>query len=569
MDATPPPDPRRAEQMFPVLDADAVARVAAFGVRRRWPAGAPLFRTGDSGIGLFVLHAGRVAITRHDGIGGSAPVIEHGPGSLIGETTSLSGRPVLVDATATEDVEATALDPAGLRALLVADATLGERITRALILRRVDLIASGAGGPILVAPAADPRRAVLANFLRRNGLPFRAIDPAADHEADALLASLHPAPADLPLAILADGRVLRAPDEAALARALGMTGRAAADRVYDVAIVGAGPAGLAASVYAASEGLSVIVLDQRSFGGQAGASARIENYFGFPTGITGQALTARGFVQAQKFGVEMAIPAAVDDLQCGGAGGEHVLRTDDGPVRARTVVVASGARYRRPPIPQLETFEGRGVWYWASPIEAQLCAGAEVALVGGGNSAGQAAVFLAGHAAKVRMMVRGEGLAATMSRYLIDRIAADPRIELMTHTEVVMLEGDDAGLRRIGWRDRRSGETGEGAIANLFLFVGADPASDWLERCGIARDRLGFVETDASFATDHPTRASSRSATCAAGRSSASAARSARAPRWWRRSTAISPAPARARRRAPTGASARRTPPDSSAARPR
>lgn len=491
--------------MFPTLGADDVARVARFGVPRRYAAGEALFRTGATGVGLFVVVRGRVTITRHDAIGVETLVVEHGAGAIIGETTGLSGRPALVDAFAAEDTDTVALDPAALRALLVAEAMLGERITRALILRRVDLIASGAGGPLIVAPADHPGRVVLANFLRRNGLPFRALDPATDHEADELLASIHPEPGDYPLALLADGTVLRAPNEATLARALGMIGEADADKVYDVAIVGAGPAGLAASVYAASEGLSVLVVDQRSFGGQAGASARIENYFGFPTGITGQALTARGFVQAQKFGVEIAIPTTIAALDCGGAGGIHRLRTEDGRIyAARTVVIASGARYRRPPIDRLAEFEGRGIWYWASPVEAQFCAGQEVALVGGGNSAGQAAVYLAGHAQKVRMMVRGPGLAETMSRYLIDRIAADPRIELMPHTEIVALEGDASGLRGITWRDRQHGHSTSAPIRNLFLFIGADPASEWLASCGVTLDDKAFVATAAGLATDHP-----------------------------------------------------------------
>ena len=497
--------PERREQMFPTLGSADMARVARFGTRRSVADGEALFRTGDVGVGLFVLERGRVAISRHDALGVPVPVVEHHPGSIIGETTGLSGKPALVDAVAGGDVEVVALAPADLRALLVAEADLGERITRALILRRVDLIASGAGGPLLVAPADHPGRVALANFLRRNGYPFRSLDPAVDHEADELIAPIHPSAGDYPLALLADGTVLKAPTEAKLALALGMIGNADDTKVYDVAIVGAGPAGLAASVYAASEGLSVVVLDQRSFGGQAGASARIENYFGFPTGITGQALTARGFVQAQKFGVEIAIPTSVSALDCGGAGGVHDLHTDDGRTyHALAVVIASGARYPPPPLDRLAELEARGIWYWASPVEAQFCAKQEVALVGGGNSAGQAAVYLAGFASKVRMMVRGAGLAETMSRYLIDRIAADPRIELMPHTEIVGLDGDDTGLHSLTWRDRITGETEAAPIRNLFLFIGADPASEWLGSCGIALDDKGFVATEHGRATDHP-----------------------------------------------------------------
>jgi thioredoxin reductase (NADPH) len=496
----------RHDQRFPTLLPDEIARTTRFGERRRFASGATLFRTGDTGIGLFVLISGRVAIERHDAAGHRVAVADHRSGAIIGEVAGLQGRPALVDGTVVEDSEAIILDPAGLRALLVADAELGERITRALILRRIDLLAVGAGGPILIAPTDNASSLGLANFLTRNGWPFRMLDPATDAEAADIVGPLHLQPAELPIAVLPDGTVLKAPDEAALARALGMVGDADDSRVYDVAIVGAGPAGLAASVYAASEGLSVLVLDRRSFGGQAGASARIENYFGFPTGITGQALTARGFVQAQKFGAEIAIPTTVAQLECGGAGGVHLLHTTGGSIyRARSVVIASGARYRRPPLANLAEFEGRGVWYWASPLEAKFCADQEVALVGGGNSAGQAAVYLAGHASKVRMMVRSEGLAATMSRYLIDRIAANPRIELMPYTEVAALHGDGAGLNAITWRDRQTKAETTAPIRNLFLFIGADPASEWLSTCGVTLDAKGFVATEpGNRSTDHP-----------------------------------------------------------------
>jgi thioredoxin reductase (NADPH) len=276
-----------------------------------------------------------------------------------------------------------------------------------------------------------------------------------------------------------------------------MVGTSGQQSLYDVAIVGSGPAGLSTAVYAASEGLSVVVLDLRAFGGQAGASARIENYFGFPTGISGQALAGRAFTQAQKFGAEMMIPVEVKTLDCKRADGAFGIELDGGArLRARSVVVATGARYRRPVIENLSAFEGRGVWYWASPIEAKIAAGQEVIIVGGGNSAGQAAVFLSGHAAKVRVMVRGEGLAASMSRYLIDRIAAAPNIEVMMQTEIAALDGtSDAGLERVRWRDRRTGVETDGAIRNVFLFVGADPATGWLEGCGVNLDRSGFVMT--------------------------------------------------------------------------
>lgn len=499
------PDDRHS-QRFPTLSDDEIARTARFGTRRCLGSGANLFRTGETGVGLFVLISGRVAIERHDASGHFATIADHRSGAIIGEVAGLLGRPALVDGTVIEDSEVIVINPAGLRALLVGEAELGEHITRALILRRVDLLAVGAGGPILIAPKDNAASLGLANFLTRNGWPFLLLDPATDSDAADIVAPLHLQPSDLPIAVLTDGTILRAPDEATLARALGMIGAADPGRIYDVAIVGAGPAGLAASVYAASEGLSVLVLDKSGFGGQAGASARIENYFGFPTGITGQALTARGFVQAQKFGVEIAIPTTVTQLECGVGGTVHSLHAACGRTyRARSVVIASGARYRRPLLANICDFEGRGVWYWASILEAKFCAGQEVLLVGGGNSAGQAAVYLASFASKVRIIVRSEGLEATMSRYLVDRIAANPKIEIMPHTEVAALRGDTFGLNEITWRNRLTLAETTAPIRNLFLFIGADPASEWLSSCGITLDKKGFVVTEpGNRSTDYP-----------------------------------------------------------------
>jgi thioredoxin reductase (NADPH) len=368
---------------------------------------------------------------------------------------------------------------------------------RALILRRVSLIQEAVGGPVLIGSPRSGEMVRLQGFLTRNGYPHHLLDPAVDDEAAELIARHAPTPAELPLVVCPSGTVLRNPREDVLARHLGMVGTSGQQSPYDVAIVGSGPAGLSTAVYAASEGLSVVVLDLRAFGGQAGASARIENYFGFPTGISGQALAGRAFTQAQKFGAEMMIPVEVKTLDCKRADGAFGIELDGGErLRARSVVVATGARYRRPVIENLSAFEGRGVWYWASPIEAKIAAGQEVIIVGGGNSAGQAAVFLSGHAAKVRMMIRGDGLAASMSRYLIDRIAAAPNIEVMMQTEIAALDGtSDAGLERVRWRDRRTGVETDGAIRNVFLFVGADPATGWLEGCGVNLDRSGFVMT--------------------------------------------------------------------------
>jgi thioredoxin reductase (NADPH) len=487
----------RYEETFPTLTPSEIERLRRFGTLHRYADGACLFKTGTPVPGMFILLSGHVAITQRDGLHHITPVAEQGPGQFLGEIAALSDRPALVDACAEGDVEALLIPSSAVRAMLIAEAELGARLTRAMILRRVSLIESKVAGPVLVGPLNTSGMVRLAGFLTRNGYPHHMRDPATDPEAAELIALYAPPDDQLPLVVTPDGTVLRNPSEAELARQLGMIGNVQRRALYDVAVVGAGPAGMSTAVYAASEGLSVALLDAKAFGGQAGASARIENYFGFPTGITGQALTGRAFVQAQKFGADVMIPAEVKRLDCNCADGVFGLEVEDGePVLARTVVVASGARYRRPPIPNLQAFEGRGVWYWASPIEAKLCAGEEVVLVGGGNSAGQAAVFLSVQAAKVRIMVRGPGLAESMSRYLIDRIEATPNIELMTETEIVALEGTpEAGLQRVRWRSRRSGAETEANIGNVFLFIGADPATGWLEGCGVRLDKSGFVIT--------------------------------------------------------------------------
>jgi thioredoxin reductase (NADPH) len=310
-----------------------------------------------------------------------------------------------------------------------------------------------------------------------------------------LIERFHIAPNELPIVLCPNGQMLRNPSESELARCIGLVSPIDPDRLYDVAIVGAGPAGLAAAVYAGSEGLSSIVLDCRSFGGQAGASSRIENYLGFPTGISGIALMARAYNQAQKFGVEMAIPDEVSQLRTGPHG--FTLELSNGEtLNTRTVVIASGAQYRTLDVPNKAEFEGTSLHYWASPLEARLCAGQEVALVGAGNSAGQGAVYLASQVAKVWMIVRGKSLEATMSSYLVERIKAQPNIEVLTETEITTLEGADGLLENLRWRNRRSGEETTHAIRHLFLFIGAAPNTDWLSNCKIVRDEKGFVRTD-------------------------------------------------------------------------
>lgn len=487
----------RHDQTFPTLTGPEIERMRRFGEIRRYADGDLLFETGKPGLGMFVVLSGHVAITKRDGFGNVTPVTDQGIGQFVAEIGQLSGRAALIDGHAEGDVETIVIPPERLRALLIAEADLGERIMRALILRRVNLIQGAVGGPALIGPANSRDVIRLQGFLTRNGHPHHLLDPTLDKDASDLVARYTPSPNDLPLVVVPDGSVLRNPSLSEIAHALGMIVRYAKEKLYDVAIVGGGPAGLATAVYAASEGLTVAVCDSRAFGGQAGASARIENYLGFPTGISGMALTARAFNQAQKFGADILIPVTVKSLDCSRTDGTFKLGLDDGEVlRAKSVVVASGARYRHPEIERLSDYEGRGVWYWASPIEARLCSEQEVVLVGGGNSAGQAAVFLSGFARKVLMVIRSGGLAASMSRYLIERIEATPNIELVFNTEVVSLGGDtDAALAKVTTRSRLSGEETTSEIRNLFLFVGADPATNWLQDCGVTLDRAGFVTT--------------------------------------------------------------------------
>ena len=488
----------RHEQTFPTLTHHEIERMRRFGELRTYKDGEALFETGKPGPGMFVVLSGHVAINLRDGLGHVTPVIDQGAGQFVAEIGQLSGRVALVDGHADGDVETLLIPPDQLRALLMAEADLGERIMRALILRRVSLIQGGAGGPVLIGPVSLGDMARLQNFLARNGQPHHVLDPAEDKDAADLVARYSASRADLPLVVCPDGTVLRNPSETSLALAMGMITNHAHDKLYDVAVVGSGPAGLATAVYAASEGLSVAVFDSRAFGGQAGASARIENYLGFPTGISGQALAGRAYNQAQKFGAEMLIPVSIRSLDCSQRDGVFALATECGQsLRAKSIVVASGARYRRPEIENLDAYEGRGVWYWASPIEAKLCVDQDVVLVGGGNSAGQAAVFLSSHARKVYMIIRGGGLGASMSHYLIERIEATPNIELIFNAEVVGLEGgEDTSLRLVRWRSRLAPDDVQALdIRNLFLFVGADPATGWLEGCGVKVDRAGFVLT--------------------------------------------------------------------------
>ncbi|GGL07447.1 FAD-dependent oxidoreductase [Caulobacter rhizosphaerae] len=503
----------RRDQMFPILQPEEIDRIRRFGDIAHAKAGAVLAKAGEVSPGVMVVLEGSARVTRRDAMEETHLIAEHGPGAFIGELAQLSNRPSLVDVHALTDLEVLRIKPERLRAVLVAEAELGERIMRALILRRVGLLETGAGGPVIIGRAADSVVIRLSGFLGRNGHPYQHLDPDTVDCARVLIERFSVDEAELPIVLCPGGQLLRHPSNAELARCIGMVGDLDPDRVYDVAVVGAGPAGLATAVYAASEGLSVLVLDTRAFGGQAGASARIENYLGFPTGVSGMALMARAYNQAQKFGANLAIPDEVASLDCDGndgLSGYHLKLVSGETTQAKTVVIASGARYRRLDVPNLDAFEGSSVHYWASPLEAKLCAGQEVALVGAGNSAGQAAVYLASQVKKVWLVIRGRSLDASMSRYLIDRIKSLPNIEIVTRNAIVELEGEDGQLRAIRHRDLDTGEEGRCEISHLFLFIGAAPNTTWLSECRVELDNHGFVRTGQDLAPGHPSLQTSR-----------------------------------------------------------
>jgi thioredoxin reductase (NADPH) len=482
--------------MFPVLTEDEVERATRFGSPCHYSAGDWLYRAGSLCPGVFLILSGQVRIVIREGLSEWRVLHTYTRrGEFTSDITQLSNKPAVVDAHVMEDVDAVLLRPDELSALMINEADLGEKIMRALILRRVLAIERGRG-VVIVGATGDARAVELQNFLRRNAFPHMALDASQDADAITLLQSLTPQPDDFPLAVCPDGTVLRNPDVGQLASCLGLVPDFDPAHVYDVAIVGAGPAGLAAAVYGASDGLSVAVFDCRAPGGQAGTSARIENYLGFPTGITGQDLAARAFIQAQKFGAHIGIPCEVKALHCD----RHPLvveLVDNRRIPARAVVIASGAEYRRPVVEGLDRFERCGVYYWATPIEARLCRKEPVILLGGGNSAGQAAVFLSSHAEHVHMFIRGARLADSMSRYLIGRIGSLPNVTLHTRMELTALEGG-ARLERVHYRGA-GGIEGSMTTHHLFVFIGAQPNTRWLSTCGVTLDKNGFALTGADL----------------------------------------------------------------------
>jgi thioredoxin reductase (NADPH) len=478
------------EQTFPKLTPDQIARVAAHGRVRRVERGEVLVGVGMPAATFWVVNSGTVEIIQ-PGVNGEATLRVINPGEFTGEVSMLSGRRYIVTLRVGEPGELIEVKRDDLLALVQTDAELSEIFVRAFLLRRAALFAGGIGDVLLIGSNHSPDTLRIKEFLTRNAHPYNFIDPDNDPDVQDLLDRFKFSITEIPVAICRGTTVLRNPSNRKIADCLGFNEAIDQAHTRDVVIIGAGPAGLAAAVYGASEGLDVLVLESNSPGGQAGSSSRIENYLGFPSGISGQELTSRAYTQAQKFGAQVLIAEGATRLDC--TRKAYAVEIDKGPrVPARTVIIATGAEYRKPPLQNIDQFEGAGVYYGATFIESQLCRGEEVIVVGGGNSAGQAAVFLAQTARKVYVLIRSRGLAATMSRYLIRRIEENPVIELRTCTELTALEGN-GHLERVSWRkDQEASESHN--ISHVFIMTGAEPSTQWLNGC-IALDARGFIKT--------------------------------------------------------------------------
>jgi thioredoxin reductase (NADPH) len=478
-------------EAFPVLTAEQISRIRPLSRVRTVKVGEILFEPGDSDIPFFVLLSGSMEIVQ-PGLQGERPIVNHEAGGFTGEITMISGRRCLVRGRITAAGEFLELSNTELRTLVARDAELSEIFMRAFILRRVQLINRGQGNVILLGSRHSAQTLHLREFLTRNGHPHTYVDLDTDTTYQDLLDHFHVTLEEIPVVICNNRTVLRGPSIQELARCLGLNAHITASEVKDLVIVGAGPSGLAAAVYGASEGLNVLVIEAESPGGQAGSSSRIENYLGFPMGISGNELAGRAAAQAQKFGAKVLIANSVTKLNCERR--PYELSVDCGQtIRARSVVIASGAQYNKPNIDNLKKFEGQGVYYGATYIEAQLCGKENAIVVGGGNSAGQAAVYLSQTASKVHMLVRSSQLSDTMSRYLIQRIEENPAIELHYCTEIVGLDGDTQ-LERVTWQDKNTGETSTHDIRHLFIMAGASPRTEWLGGC-VALDDKGFILT--------------------------------------------------------------------------
>ena len=481
----------RPDRVFPTLTPAQIARIATHGRQRPMTSGEVLVEVGQRPVPFFVVLSGQVQVVRPSA-GTEALIVSQGAGQFTGEGTMLTGRRALNRIRALERGEVIEVDREQLLGLIQTDAELSELLMRAFILRRVELITGGYGDVVLIGSTHCAGTLRIEEFLTRNGHPFHYIDLDRDDEAQDLLDRFSVNAADVPVLLCGVGSVLRNPTNQQIADCLGFNDAIDRAHVRDLVIVGAGPAGLAAAVYGASEGLDVLVLESNLPGGQAGSSSRIENYLGFPTGISGLDLTGRAYAQAQKFGAQVMVAKSATKLAC--ARPLYSVHLEDGGrINARALIIASGAQYRKPAIPNVSQFEGAGIYYAASGMESQLCVGEEVAIVGGGNSAGQAAVFLAETTRQVHLLVRKDGLGETMSRYLVRRIEEHPRITLRTRTELVALSGN-GHLDRVQWRDGRSGVVETHDIRHVFVMTGAVPNTGWLDGC-VALDGRGFIRT--------------------------------------------------------------------------
>jgi thioredoxin reductase (NADPH) len=479
------------EHVFPTLNADQMTRLGSHGRRRAVSGGEVLVEVGDKTVSSFLVVSGALQALRPAG-DSEAVIVTHRPGQFSGEANLINGRRALSRIRVVEAGDVIQLDRDQLLSVVQTDAELSEILMRAFILRRIELIAGGFGDVVLIGSMHCAGTLRVKEFLTRNGHPYHYIDLDKDADAQDLLDKFHVSSADVPVLICRGDAVLRNPTNRQIADCLGFNDAIDPVRVRDLVIIGGGPAGLAAAVYGASEGLDVLVIEANVPGGQAGSSSRIENYLGFPTGISGLDLTGRAYAQAQKFGAQIMIAKGASRLTCERA--PYAVQIDAGPVvAARALIIATGAEYRRPALPNLSQFEGAGVYYGATPMEAQVCAGEDVIVVGGGNSAGQAAVFLAQTSRRVLMLVRGDGLADTMSRYLIRRIEDSKTIELRAHAEIVALEGS-GHLERVQWRDKQDGAVQTSGVRHVFLMTGAVPNTHWVDGC-IALDEKGFIKT--------------------------------------------------------------------------
>jgi len=490
----------RIEKIFPKLTPAQIDRIAASGRTHSIQSGEVLIEQGDKSVPFFVVITGEVEILRPFGAHETLLTV-HGPGEFTGEVNMLSGRRSLVRARVTKPGKVIELDLQQMLGLIQTDAELSDILMRAFILRRVELIAAGVGDIVLVGSTYSADTLRIKEFLMRNGHPYSYLDLERDPDVQNLLESFQVSASQIPVLICRGQIALRNPSNQEIADCLGFNESIDQTHVRDLTIIGAGPSGLAAAVYGASEGLDVLMLETSSPGGQAGSSSRIENYLGFPTGISGQELASRAYIQAQKFGAHMLIAKATR-LMCDHK--PYIIELENGArISTRTVVIATGVQYRKPPLENMSRFGGAGVYYGATFVEAQLCGGEEVIVVGGGNSAGQAAVFLAQTAKHVHMLVRSAGLAATMSRYLILRIETSPTITLRPQTEIVALEGDNH-LNSVYWRNSKTGQTEKHEIRHIFVMTGADPNTRWLDGC-LALDDKGFIKTGPDLLPDNLT----------------------------------------------------------------